>query len=232
MSLGGETRPRASALEIVGAWLRIWTPPRDADIPPVPWRKLGLGALAGLVVLGAALAVLVPRIDEGKRERAAADAAERARTRAANRARIVHEQRPRHGADVALRPKPGASAAERAGARAALLARVEASIMADARARAATGEMRPVEGPTTCSVTPGTKVGAFGVYDCFTVVRRIAPTKRTAAGAIGYPFRAVVDYRKFTYTWCKTEQIPGEMLIPDPRTVVQLPAACRAPDDA
>lgn len=225
-------RRRASTFEIVGAWLRIWTPPRDAEIPPVPWRKLGLGALAGLVVLAGALAILVPRIDNGKQQRAAADAAARARARAANHARVVHEQRPRHGADVALRPKAGASAAERAAARAQLLTQVEASIFADARARAAAGEMRPVTGPTTCAVTPGTKVGALGVYDCFTVVKRFAATKRTVAGAMGYPFRAIVDYRTFSYAWCKVEQFPGEQLIPDPRTVVQLPADCRAPGDA
>jgi len=32
-------------------------------------------------------------------------------------------------------------------------------------------------------------------------------------GALGYPFRAVVDYGDYTYTWCKTEQVPGEMLV-------------------
>lgn len=229
MSTGGETRRRASKLEIVGAWLRLWTPPRETEIPPVPWRKLGLGAFAGAVVLGIALAILIPRIDNGKRTRAATAAAELARAKAANHARIVHEQRAEHGADRALAPTPGAGAAAQQAARAQLLRRVEASILADSRARAAAGEMRPVRGPTTCTVTPGTKAAAIGVYDCFTITRRIAAGAGNVAGAIGYPFRAVVDFRTFTYAWCKTEQFPGEMMIPDPSTVVALPVACQAP---
>jgi hypothetical protein len=36
MATGGEMPRRASIFEIVGAWLRIWTPPRDVEIPPVP----------------------------------------------------------------------------------------------------------------------------------------------------------------------------------------------------
>jgi hypothetical protein len=232
MATGGETRRKASPFEVVGAWLRVWTPPRDVDIPPVPWRKLAYGTVAALVVLGAALAVLVPRIDAGKASRAQRDAAFQARARAANRLRIVHEQRPRHGAAAGLKPPAGASAAERQAARARLLGQVEASVLADAQARARAGEIRKVQGPTTCSITPGTKAGgAIGVYDCFTVTRRIAPSKRTVAGEIGYPFRAVVDFTAFSYAWCKTEQFPGEKLIPDPRLVVQLPAACRAPND-
>ena len=32
----------------------------------------------------------------------------------------------------------------------------------------------------------------------------------------GYPFRAVVDFQDFSYTWCKVEPIPGEKLVPEP----------------
>jgi hypothetical protein len=232
MGTGGETRRRASVPEIVGAWLRLWTPPRDVDIPPVPWRGLAIGAVAAAVALAAALAVLVPRIDAGKERRAAEDRAAQAHARAVNRERIVHEQRPRHGADAALRPAAGASATERAAARSALVVEVESAILADSRARARAGEMRPVDGPTSCSPAPGTAAGGdVGVFDCFTVTRRIEATAGTVAGTIGYPFRAVVDFRAFSYTWCKTEQFPGEKLIPDPRLVVQLPAACRARGD-
>jgi hypothetical protein len=67
------------------------------------------------------------------------------------------------------------------------------------------------------------------VFDCFTVSGTIKATSRTAPGTIGYPFRAIVDFRAYTYAWCKTEQFPGEHLIPDPRTVVQLPPACQIP---
>ncbi len=223
---------RASIFEIVGAWLRVWTPPRDVEIPPVPWRKLAIWTGVAIVVVGAALAILVPRIDNGKESRAAKDAAAAAHARAANRARIVAEQRPRHGADAALKPAAGATAAEKAAARTALVHRVESAIFADSRARARAGEIRQVDGPTTCAVTAGVKVGIVGVYDCFTITRTIKATTGNIAGTIGYPYRAVVDFGKFSYTWCKTEQFPGERLIPDPRTVVQLPPACRVPGDA
>jgi hypothetical protein len=150
MATGGEMPRRASIFEIVGAWLRIWTPPRDVEIPPVPWKKLAIGTAAALVVVGAALVVMVPRIDSGKQSRAAKDAAFEAHARAANRARIVAEQRPRHGSDEALKPAAGASASEQAAARTALVHRVEKAVFDDSRARARAGEIRRVDGPTTC----------------------------------------------------------------------------------
>jgi hypothetical protein len=233
MATGGEMPRRASIFEIVGAWLHIWTPPRDVDIPPVPWRRLAIWTGVAIVAVGAALAVLVPRIDSAKQSRAAKDAAALAHAQAANRARIIAEQRPRHGSDEALKPAAGAGVAEKALARTQLVHKVEAAIFADSRARARAGEIRPVSGPTTCAVTPGTPVGGrIGVFDCFTVKGRIPSTSGNVGGTIGYPYRAVVDFGSYSYTWCKTEQLPGERLIPDPRLVVQLPEACRAPGDA
>src|SRR3954470_19040357 len=86
---------RASLPETVGAWLKIWTPPRDVDVPPVPVRKLLIGGAVLAVVLAAGAAVLVPRIDTKKEQTAAADARERAQLREARRLRTIHEQRPR-----------------------------------------------------------------------------------------------------------------------------------------
>jgi hypothetical protein len=230
MATGGETPRRASVFEIVGAWLRVWTPPRDVDIPPVPWRKVGVGTALGAVVIAGALALIVPRIEDAKRRDAARERARVAAAQAAHRAQVLHDQRPRHARAAGLRPAAGAPAAARERARAALVARVEASILADARGRARHGELRPLTGPTTCRPAPGTSTrGRFGVLDCFTVARRIPATEGNVPGAIGYPFQAVVDFRRFSYTWCKADQIPGEQLIPDPRLVVRLPAACRAP---
>ena len=59
------------------------------------------------------------------------------------------------------------------------------------------------------------------MFDCFIVTRKIKATERNMAGASGYPFRAVVDYRDYTYTWCKVEQMPGEMLVLAPDEVVR-----------
>jgi hypothetical protein len=232
MHRGGETQPRrASVFEIVGAWLHIWVPPRDVEVPPVPWRKLALGTAAGLVLLGVALAVVIPRIDSGKASRARADAAEQARFRAQNRRRIIHEQTPRHGADAALRPPAGASPGQRRAARAQLVDHVREAVWADARARSATGELRPLAGPVTCAAHRGTTLsGRFGVLDCFVVAQRIKKTANTARGSIGYPFRAIVDFKRFSYAFCKVEGIPGELVLPDPRLVVALPRACQDPN--
>src|SRR5690242_15367795 len=89
---------RANVLEIVGAWLHIWTPPRDARVPPIPWRKLAIGTGIGLVIVGIALAILIPRIDNHKEQTARADAAYKAAAVAKNRARINRSQAPKHGA--------------------------------------------------------------------------------------------------------------------------------------
>jgi hypothetical protein len=67
-----------------------------------------------------------------------------------------------------------------------------------------------------------------GVYDCLVAVQEIKATQTNAGGELGYPFRAVVDFGAFSFVWCKTNPIPGERVVPDPRTVVQLPKECRA----
>ena len=211
-------------------WLHVWTAPRDVEVPPVPWRKVAVLTGVGALLVGIALAVMIPRINAGKADRARAAAAEQARLRAANRERVLKLQQPRTGGFVALKPGKDASAAEVAAARAQLVTSVQNAITADARKRAAAGEISKVQGPTTCTHAAGTpESGSIGVFDCYTVVRKVPKVKTNVAGSIGYPFRAVVNYDAFTYAFCRTEQFPGEQLIPDPRTVVQLPAACREP---
>jgi len=220
---------RASALEILGVWLHVWTAPRDVEVPPIPWRKLAIWTGVGALVLGIALAIMIPRINEGKSERAASAAAEQARVRALNRERVIKLQQPRTGEFASLKPAKNAGPAAEVAARAQLVAGVETAITADAQKRAAAGEISKVQGPTTCTHTAGTpESGPIGVFDCYTVVRKVPKVKTNVAGSIGYPFRAVVNYSTFTYAFCRTEQFPGEQLIPDPRTVVQLPAACQA----
>jgi hypothetical protein len=219
---------RASIPEILGVWLHVWTAPRDVEVPPIPWRKVAIWSGVAAVVLGIVLAVMIPRINEGKSERAAAAAAEQARARAANRERVIKLQQPRTGGFASLKPASDASPAEVATARAQMVSSVESAITADAQKRAAAGEISKVQGPTTCARAAGTpETGPVGVFDCYTVVRHVPKVKTNVAGSIGYPFRAVLNYETATYAFCRTEQFPGEQLIPDPRTVVQLPAACR-----
>jgi hypothetical protein len=238
MRAGGEKKVRrASIPERVGAWLRIWTPPRDVEVPPVPVRRLVIGGVALLAVAAAATAIVSPRIDDRKDRAAAAEARERAERRVAERERIRAEQRARRLDAAALRPAPGATHAEQLAARAALLDRAERAIGEDARARAAAGELDGRPGATECDPYPPREDGerpeqdlsvSRGAYDCLVLVRAIEETELNVGGKLGYPFRAVLDFETFRIAWCKTNPIPGERVVPDPRYVVELPRACRA----
>src|SRR5690242_17301612 len=130
-----EESKKANLFEIVGAWLHLWTPPRGVEIPPVPWRKLAIGTGIGAVIVGIALAIMVPRIDATKTQTAADDAAFRAKARKESNARIAHAQRASLGDAKALLPAAGASAAEVATARAALVEHVKGAMYTDAQAR-------------------------------------------------------------------------------------------------
>jgi hypothetical protein len=50
-----------------------------------------------------------------------------------------------------------------------------------------------------------------------------------AAGRLGYPFRAVVDFRTGRWAYCRVAPPAGETAVPDPAGVAPLPAACRTP---
>src|SRR5215213_4840872 len=237
MRTGGETRRRASLPETLGTWLRIWTPPRDVEVPPVPVRGLAIGGAVLLVLLVGAAALIVPAIDSSKERAAAADAREAAQRREANRRRTISEQRPRRLELATLRPAAGAPAAQRIAARATLLERAEAAISADARERATAGELEGRPRGTECEPYPKRDPGdgperdlgaRRGVYNCLVFVRAIAVTETNGGGQLGYPFRAVLDFERFSVTWCKTNPVPGERVVPDPRTVIELPRACRA----
>ena len=49
------------------------------------------------------------------------------------------------------------------------------------------------------------------------------------AGALGYPFRAVVDYRDYAYTWCKSSRSRARCSILRPDEVMLLPPECQGP---
>ena len=118
MRTGGETKRKASLPETLGAWLKVWTPPRDVEVPPPPPRRtLAIGGAVALIVLAGAAALIVPAIDSSKDRAKAADAREAAQRRAESRRRTIAEQRPRRLDASALRPSSGAPAAQRIAAR-------------------------------------------------------------------------------------------------------------------
>jgi len=227
---------RLSRIETVGAWLHLWTPPRDAVVPPVPWRRLAIGAAVALLLVGGIAAYAIPRIDSSKQSTRERERKEAAARTAAERKRVIHDQR----ATLGSIPPPGGQLSSESQLRARwdLLHTVERRITADARRRAAAGELQGRAKRTECVPAPSSveRRGAEEVlsraddaYDCLVVTNDITPTKTNKGGSLGYPFRAVVHFRTFKFAWCKTNPLPGERAVPDPRRVPLLPKACQAP---
>src|SRR2546421_2695987 len=95
--------PRLSRFETLGAWLHVWTPPRDAVVPPVPWRRIAVGAAIAAAILGGLAAWLVPRINQAKHSHAAAE--RRAAAAVSTRERRILERDQRlHSGRAASRP--------------------------------------------------------------------------------------------------------------------------------
>jgi hypothetical protein len=199
--------PHASRLEILGAWLHLWTPPRDVHIPPVPWRKVAMGA-AALAAAGVFVAlVIAPAIDERKDESAAERRRIEDRERAARRARQTAEQRAFTG-------------------RLTSMTQVERAIGADAERRFGT-DGRAAD----CELFPGEDPGARSIlYDCHVTVREIvgAGGEQGARAALTIPYRARLDTATDRYAFCKVNPRPGEQAILGPESVVPLPEPCRA----
>jgi hypothetical protein len=202
---------RLGTFERVGAWLRVWTPPRDVVVPPVPWRKIALAALIALVITGAAAALIAPAIDRGKEKRSAAERRRAAALEAAKRRRLAEEGRPHSGRGE--RPAGRLSPAAELRARQALVGDLERAITRDARARVRAGKLDgPVLG-TECKINPPSQrrverdLSARGSdYDCLAVTRR-DPEGRFS---VGHSFDATVDYQRFRFRWSKACLAPGE----------------------
>ena len=194
---------RASLGEIVGAWLRVWTPRRDVYIPPVPRFRLLL-ALVLLVGGVAGAAVLVEHGKELGRQR---DRREEAAHVAVLRAQIAREQLPRH-ADLAAHSRTGI---ERA---------LERAITADSQQRFARHALDARVTHTNCIPFARPEVphppepppgAASGKYECLGVTASVPRTPGTRAGDFGFPFWARVDFRHRRAVWCKVNPRPGEL---------------------
>ena len=205
--------------ETIGAWLHIWTPPRDVDVPPVPWRKLLLFGLPALAVLTALTWVLVDDATDTKREREAAERQEDLRRAAAERKRLIKDQ--------ALRTDR-----VRPASRPALVRELERRVLEDSAERLRSGDLRRRVRRVDCEPFPRTEPRReaeldpslrSGRYHCIGVTRDIVGTHR---GTLGYPFFARIHYRTGRLAWCKINPIPGEQAVPDPRLVATLPEGC------
>lgn len=167
--------------------------------------------MAALVVGGAAAALLVPAIEQGKEKRSLSEQRRDAAFQAQKRKRLAEEARPRSGRGK--RPDGPLSRAAHSRARRALVRNLERDITRDARARVRAGRL---EGPvltTECQINPPSRrtverdVDARGSdYDCLVVTAR-DPQGRFV---VGDTFDATVDYRRFTYRWARVCKPPGE----------------------
>ena len=206
---------KASKLETLGAWLGLWTPPREVVVPPVPWRKVAWGALGLAIVVVAVVLFVAPAVDDAKDESRARDQRALDERAAERRARIEREQRPRTGR------------ARTAGSRASVVAQLELAIGADAVAR-----FSPKAKVARCEPAPGQADRAATAprvaYDCLSATADIrgAADQTGASGQLGLPYRAIVDFEGASFAFCRIHPQPSEKALPDPRTAARLPKAC------
>jgi hypothetical protein len=211
---------KASRWEILGAWLRIWTPPRDVEIPPVPRRAAALVAAlcVGAIVVG--VTVIAPAIDRAKQRSAAQQARSDALFQRRERARLARDQRP------VFARAARAARLHRAGrvgqARDALLADAQRHIARDARARVAAGTLEGPVRSVRCRHRPGdSAAGARVRLAC------LAITSQTAGATVGQPFTVAGSLHDGRYAWCHENPRPAEGAS-GTGISVPLPASCRS----
>jgi len=224
--MGGQPPERLGRLEVLGAWLGLWTPPRDAVVPPVPWRAIAVGSAVLVVVVGAAAALFLPGLVEDRqaaeRSRERAEAARYAET-LASADREQSPQRGRGRADLGAGATPG----RRMAARSDLLVSAEAGIARDAAAR--TG--RRIRG-VDCEPFPRTLDDAdpaadlsrpAAAYNCVAVTSRFdRGSPEAGKGIIGIPFRLVARFGSGRFAWCRIVPLADRDRLSHP-----LPRACR-----
>ena len=109
-----------------------------------------------------------------------------------------------------------------------MLDRLEAAILADARARAASGELSgPAAKSVRCRPLTGADPASRRVpYDCIAITSELPSDENLPQGVIGYPFRAVADYSNGRFTWCKVSGRAAEGAFTQHDLAVRLPRAC------
>lgn len=173
----------------------------------------GIVLLAGLVATAITLA---PRISESKREQEARNRREAARALAAERARLVAEQRPRNGR---LAVRTAAAGGPSAGA----VAELEGLITRDAQARVASGQLQARVREAECRTL--TLRGDRALLACTAVTSRTEASAGGSAVLVGYPYRAALAPASGRYAFCKISGRPAEGLY-GTLPPVELPRAC------
>ncbi len=170
----------------------------------LPWlsdrARWALAAVAVITVALTAWAVL-PGVFDARDKSNAQVAREQAALEAAERQRLIREQRPIAGR------APGTTRA-----RFALVGALEAAILEDARRRVAEGQLDgPIResrcGPLTRGADPYKE--ALGRFDCVAVTSPIMRDGKEVA-AFGHPYVATLDFERRSWVFCKDNKVPGE----------------------
>ena len=174
------------------------------------------GGTAALVVVVAIIAVVLNAVSSNRAKR---ESANEAKAVAAETARLRRIQAPHRGSARELRPPPGASDQTVLAARAALVRDAEASITRDAQARDRAGELKGPISHTECGpllkakdAIPDDRVlsKSIGRYDCVAVKHDITGEAGQSVGPLGFAFVAALDFKRFTYVWCRNNPAQGE----------------------
>jgi hypothetical protein len=224
--MDGRAPKRLGRLEVLGAWLGLWTPPRGVEVPPVPRRKVAAIAVAVLVLVGAAAAFALPRLAEDRAAERRAQERTEARRHAAFLESVDREQAPRRGR-AAPDPGEGAPEGDRAASRVALLSTAQDRIAEDARERT----RRRIRG-VDCDPFPRTTDDSrpesdlsrrAAAYNCVAVTARFGSESQAGGeGVIGIPFRLVVEFERGRFAWCRIVPLGDRDRLAHP-----LPGACR-----
>ena len=204
-------------------------------LPRFVWRRtprparIAIVVLAGAAALGTAIAI--PLIASGKREGAAEERRADAASKAREERRLRADQAPRRDR-AAHAPRAPEAARE-----AAITAALERAITADARARYRAGTLSgPAVKSTVCradstevaDLQPAARRAGGAVLVCLAATT-VSTRPDGARFAVGFEFIAAANWRRATFTWCKTNPPPGEKFGGVRRAEVQLERACVNP---
>jgi hypothetical protein len=213
--------------------------PSLAELPSHVLRRLSprargylaIGGVALLVAVVVLVAIVAPHSRSQTARQEAQHAERSAAQLAALRARYAREARPIRGTGPAAGRRSGSQAL---GPRRALVTGLEAAVLADARARSRTGELKGQYRSTSCFKYPkgvddplpaDDLSRSIAIVECIAATERVAPGVTTTGSLIGQPYRARIDFPHGRYTFCKIVQQPGELAIQRQR-VLDVPKAC------
>jgi type II secretory pathway pseudopilin PulG len=194
--------------EKAGIWLGIWTGPKGVEVERPSRRKVAAVAAGVIVVLGVIAAIVIPPLESGKRT---GEERERAR-HAAEVRREAAQLRVDQRLHVASGRRPGGP--DGPALRRAARVQLEGAILRDARARVKSGKLDGPARNATCEPSTDREEtnprASTGLYKCLVATGSIAKSRSNFSATVGYPFVATIDYRRFSFAWCKTNPQPGE----------------------